>query len=742
MKWMNRILCMICIFLLTVQVLPAAAGKPSVSTDEAVYVNLDYYGTPTDASIVKGCSLNGNSVFEDYGSYEKVTNMSNHAEPQMTGEGVRWELPEGDGRFYYECKPSEEGLKMPWRFEISYKLNGVPAEAENLYGASGLVEINVSCVPNEEAELYYRNNMLLQVATMVNMQDTLSIEAPGAQVQSMGTYKAVVFAALPGEQTTFTIRIGSNHFESSGLIMMMIPGTLEQMKQIKQLKEAKDVVGDSAEGIYNSLDDILGILGSTVGGLQTMQSGMAGLNTLRGDMNASQDGIYDSLDDAVSDLTVLSAGLMNLVPHMQNAQGTVSDVAQDINRVVEYMNTVKKDINLYQTEIRNLQTEIGELQKRLTEFNDMNEWRKLARDRMVESISSLQNRADSLKRDINDLRTAIYYLERSLGELNRKIRNMPGISLDIPDSPIPTIGLITACINKIYDAMQETASHLNAQINTMTNSINDALDEARKVVDELINTLGSMNDMLGSISSACDEADGLSRSLKNMLYLVDGYFDILDSGTQDASRLMEELNKIGSTTQDLLQWMSGLTDQLSGLNDTLQENTGGVQSFLQDTEKLTGDLDRAIGGITTFINELESSLRGHSPQLNDATEQTLTGLIDVLQKGIEGMDIASSLQKTNRTVKDTVDTQIDKYDGENRLLHLDAEEEIPSFTSNKNPSPSSIQIILRTEEIDADSVNDNAEDLEPAAENVTLWNRIGNVFKKMWQAVTSVFGGE
>lgn len=118
MKWMNRILCMICILLLTVQVLPAVAGKPSVSTDEAVYVNLDYYGTPTDASIVKGCSLNGNSVFEDYGSYEKVTNMSNHAEPQMTGEGVRWELPEGDGRFYYECKPSEEGLKMPWRFEI------------------------------------------------------------------------------------------------------------------------------------------------------------------------------------------------------------------------------------------------------------------------------------------------------------------------------------------------------------------------------------------------------------------------------------------------------------------------------------------------------------------------------------------------------------------------------------------------------------------------------------------------
>lgn len=100
---------MICILLLTVQVLPAVAGKPSVSTDEAVYVNLDYYGTPTDASIVKGCSLNGNSVFEDYGSYEKVTIHVKPCRTQMTGEGVRWELRRAMGGFIMNASRLRKG---------------------------------------------------------------------------------------------------------------------------------------------------------------------------------------------------------------------------------------------------------------------------------------------------------------------------------------------------------------------------------------------------------------------------------------------------------------------------------------------------------------------------------------------------------------------------------------------------------------------------------------------------------
>ena len=45
------------------------AAAPEVVTDEALYGNLDYYGTMKSMNIVKGVSLNGQTQISDYGDY-------------------------------------------------------------------------------------------------------------------------------------------------------------------------------------------------------------------------------------------------------------------------------------------------------------------------------------------------------------------------------------------------------------------------------------------------------------------------------------------------------------------------------------------------------------------------------------------------------------------------------------------------------------------------------------------------
>ena len=113
-------------------------------------------------------------------------------------------------------------------------------------------------------------------------------------------------------------------------------------------------------------------------------------------------------------------------------------------------------------------------------------------------------------------------------------------------------------------------------------------------------------------------------------------------------------------------------------------------------------------------------------------------MIDVLQKGLEGVNTTGKIQNANRTVKNAVDEQVDKYENENNLLNLDAETKMISFTSKDNPQPASIQIILRTEEIDEDSVTDTS-DLEGNPENLGFWKRVANVFIKIWESVTAIF---
>ena len=46
-------------------------------------------------------------------------------------------------------------------------------------------------------------------------------------------------------------------------------------------------------------------------------------------------------------------------------------------------------------------------------------------------------------------------------------------------------------------------------------------------------------------------------------------------------------------------------------------------------------------------------------------------------------------------MKSTLDEQLDKFEDENSFLNIDPEAEKISFTSSKNPSPNSVQIVLR-----------------------------------------------
>ena len=252
------------------------AAPPQVKVDESVYVNLDHYGAVEEVNIVKGCMLNGNTTFVDYGSYETVVNMSNHAVPLVENEKVTWDLgDQQEERFYFECRTQELSQELPWTLDVTYKLNGKECKAEELAGASGMVTMLIDVQANEKAPEYYKNNMILTVATLVDMdQDNYSLEAPGSQLQTLGTKKAVLFMALPGEDGTFRIDIGSNSFESIGLMFMMVPATLSSLDRLADIREVKDKVRDSMDAMSDSADVILDNLSAMKGSLEETQKGL------------------------------------------------------------------------------------------------------------------------------------------------------------------------------------------------------------------------------------------------------------------------------------------------------------------------------------------------------------------------------------------------------------------------------------------------------------------------------------
>ena len=55
--------------------------------------------------------------------------------------------------------------------------------------------------------------MTMEIAAVVDMDQNLSVEAPGAQIQSIGSMKTVLFMVMPGEEQHFELEIGSNDLE-------------------------------------------------------------------------------------------------------------------------------------------------------------------------------------------------------------------------------------------------------------------------------------------------------------------------------------------------------------------------------------------------------------------------------------------------------------------------------------------------------------------------------------------------
>ena len=378
------------------------AAAPAPGHDETMYVNLDHYGAIDETRIVKSYSVNGASEIVDFGNYSKVTNMSTLEKPQMKNGKLKFEAQEDMKRFYFEAVPAQQKPVLPWSFDVSYKLNGVETSAEELAGKSGLIEMTVKAIPNSSASEYYRNNMLLQVAAMVDMDEVLSIEAPGAQLQSVGSRKAAIFMGLPGEENEFVVRIGSDDFEFPGFGIMMIPATLSQLEEIKELKETKEKIEDSANAMNASMDVILNTLEGMQDGIKGTSEGLRELDAARETISTSKESLYDKADISIENLDQSARQVEKLIPHLEEAQTLADNVNKQLNIMVDTTKTIKPKLT-------KLQRVLEDLNDNLDSLSDMV-------DEMGQVKSSSSRRSRTLVMAVNNNIADYNQIATSIGE--------------------------------------------------------------------------------------------------------------------------------------------------------------------------------------------------------------------------------------------------------------------------------------------------------------------------------------
>lgn len=682
--------------LLAPQAAPLAlAAAPEPTTDEAVYVNLDEYGALRDMRVVKGVTLNGATSLSDYGSYEEVNNLTSHDEPQLRSDGVDFALGEVSGsRFYYECVPSDpDALQMPWTFDVSYKLDGVPSTAEALAGASGLVEISVHAIPNPAADEYYRNNMTLLIATGANMDETKSLEAPGAQIQSLGSYKFAVFLGLPGEESTYTVRIGSDSFESMGVYMLMAPATLSQLDTIADLRRVRDTLGDAHDDLYNGLSAMLTTMSGMQGGLQSMADGMAGIDEIRRQIIASRGTIDPDIDAALTQLERLAGSSDALIPELTTAQTNLNAFHGDLTEVLTRLSDSRADIDSYKTLLTGLRRDLANLEDFLDELDDQ------ASDdfylsQIRSALKSLGTDADNLSDQLSDLRDALSNLRHVEDILNDMLQIFPEGTL-------------------------------------LGDPIARLLRTLSPIADEAGNTFQSLEDLCDSLRKLTDSSAAMVGQLEDLTEVLDDYRGL----GGDMASLGQQATELAEST---LTRVDGLLAQAEPIQQTLDQTNTDLNAAIPKVTDTAAALNDTVKAANTLLTDTRDTLRSLRDQADASTQQSLDGLIDVMQRAANSGDTTGSLQTATDSIHGTISDEVDSIEGDSNILNIDNSLALRSFTSDKNPSPSSLQFILRTSEISVDEMAEvQAEQADEADEGV--WARIVGIFKKIAAAIASIF---
>ena len=876
---------------------PVYGAQPSVDVDETMYVNLDYYGRVDKINVVKGVGLNGQTEFTDYGTYENVINMSNSIEPVLGDGMVTWQLPEDQrGRFYFKCAVDKGMMVLPWDFDVSYKLNGVPMDGDKLAGASGLIEINVKAEPNDNAGEYYRNNMMLMVAVPVDMSKCYSVEAEGSQTQNLGETTAVVFTALPGEDGDYTVRIGTDSFETIGVIMAMVPGTVEDLEHIKDLKEAKDTWQDAGDELYDSLEQMAKSVENMRQGVNQVRQGMDSAESARQKWSNSKDSILAGNDQTLAALTSVSQQMDTMIPHLQTAKDCAEVVHSSMNDIVNTLGDMQDPLRKLQTRLKNIENSAGgissdlpELQKTMESIIALDTQLQASQDTLLTYLSLYKSSSTKARRlydeeldeeELENMEDVDYgasnggshsssgggssqentqnnnqgndqgsgnsggstegkdNLDGSAGGSGSTDGNgstsgtgsgsgnadgggstdgsgtgagsgnttgggstdgsgtgagsgntTGGASTDGSTtgsgsgnttgggstdgsttgsgSGNTTGGASTdgsgtgagsgnttggestngsATGSSSASAAESGNSSGNSGSNTPDTgtAISSAINTGNTGLAGLASTASIEKKNIPLVSSidqqaAAEAAIAIEQSLYDKVAVLQDLSARSKSLTDKMANLMDDTSDSAKYSAEIVDNMDYLIEDLKALNDSLDVYYPDLQTALDDSQELVRRTTDALNNGISTLTIIQNTLKDSSDDFDAAARDSLRGSMELLDKSLNILDSTTVMRQAGRTMKDTIDNELDKFDTDNRFLFMDPSADKVSFTSDRNKPPKTLQIVMRTDEISVDDDTAKTADAEVEKAKESPLRRMWNVLVQMWKAMVSIF---
>ena len=279
----------------------------------------------------------------------------------------------------------------------------------------------------------------------------------------------------------------------------------------------------------------------------------------------------------------------------------------------------------------------------------------------------------------------------------------PGTETE-PDAPLPPSESVGGAVVDLISGGLDSAM---AEIAKLQKSLADVMNRLKDPTSQVISDLSALCGRIENLSSQLNSAEDLSAAIRHS----------------------------SADLRDIL-------DDVEDLQDILDDYEPVLQDTLKTVSSLSASAIKTIRDTQGLISDTEALMKSTGATLDDGTKQTLEGLAAVLRSTAKTMGTAGQIKDAKSSICDIIEDTWDEYTGDmNNLLLMDATAEAVSLTDSRNPSPESIQILIRTQEITMP--DEDETEAEAAAEvQTTFWGRVAQMFKDFWAAITGLFGGK
>lgn len=272
------------------------------------------------------------------------------------------------------------------------------------------------------------------------------------------------------------------------------------------------------------------------------------------------------------------------------------------------------------------------------------------------------------------------------------------------------------------DSGKDESAVGSAAVDLIASGLDSANSKISAIQSELNSTINGIAQptgrVVGELADLCDDVDEL--------------VDLID----DAEDLSAALRQSSGKLRDILDNVSALQTILNEYEPTLQEGIANLGSLSTSAATSLRDLE-------TLLADTEALMKTSGNQLDDGTRQTLRGLADTLRQTAKAMAATSDVRDAKATINSIIEDTWNEYTGDiNNILMMDAEAQAVSLTDPRNPAPSSVQVLIRTQEIKEQEPELTAATLAVPAANgqpTTFWGRVAQMFKDFWKAITGIF---